>query len=414
MRLTIPFPLASAALAAALVSPAAGAQQAPPNDAATGTLIGRVVDDARCEPVAGANVRVGGRTAQTDAAGRFRFDAMPTGPHAIDARRLGYLAASTRLEVAAGGLAYGELRVAQAGVDEGTLPVVVDSAGRTSPFPGYGARRAPRVVTTPVRPSQGSLFRLRVVMPADGAAPAGMLGGERLHFARVSARTYESLAPAPIDAPDSLVLVVGARRPDGAVDPFAGRDTVSIPIAKGDFPVERLRVAPEFGRQPDLALAERLERESERARDVGCRAHQTPRLWTAAFARPRPGRVTSAFGRGREYNGTVTSRHTGTDFAGATGAPVTATNRGVVRLVDRFYLGGNVVYLDHGAGVVSAYMHLSATAVAVGDTVRRGQRIGSVGSTGRVTGPHLHWVVRYGRVSVDPLSVLAATAAEGR
>ena len=168
-------------------------------------------------------------------------------------------------------------------------------------------------------------------------------------------------------------------------------------------------MAPRFGRQPDLALAERLERESEKARDVGCRAHHTPRLWRAPFARPRPGRVTSAFGRGREYNGTVTSRHTGTDFAGATGAPVTATNRGVVRLVDRFYLGGTVVYLDHGAGMVSAYMHLSRALVAVGDTVRRGQVIGRVGSTGRVTGPHLHWVVRYGRVSVDPLSAIAAT-----
>ena len=144
---------------------------------------------------------------------------------------------------------------------------------------------------------------------------------------------------------------------------------------------------------------------------MGCRAHLTPRLWAEPFRRPRPGRVTSSFGRGREYNGTVTSRHTGTDFAGAVGAPVVATNRGVVRLIDRFYLGGNVVYLDHGAGLVSAYLHLSATAVAVGDTVARGQVIGRGGSTGRVTGPHLHWVVRYGRTSVDPESLLTVSGA---
>jgi hypothetical protein len=359
-------------------------------------------------------VRVGDRTVQTDAAGRFRFGALPAGPHDVDATLPGYPEASTRVEVAAGALGYWEARLARAAGDEGTRPAGMDGAGRARPSPGAGGRMAPRVTSIPARPTQGSVFRVRVVMPGDDATPAGTLGGERLHFARVAARTYESLAAVPVDAPDSLAVVLGRRRPDGTLGPFAVGDTVSLPIAKGDFPVERLRVAPEFGRQPDLALAERLERESERARDVGCRAHQTPRLWTAAFARPRPGRVTSGFGRAREYNGTVTGRHTGTDFAGATGAPVTATNRGVVRLVDRFYLGGNVVYLDHGAGVVSAYMHLSATAVAVGDTVARGQRIGSVGSTGRVTGPHLHWVVRYGRVSVDPLSVLAATAPRAR
>jgi pyruvate/2-oxoglutarate dehydrogenase complex dihydrolipoamide acyltransferase (E2) component len=90
---------------------------------------------------------------------------------------------------------------------------------------------------------------------------------------------------------------------------------------------------------------------------------------------------------------------------------VRAANRGVVRLTSRFYLGGNVVYLDHGEGLVSAYMHLSRTLVAAGDTVARGQTIGHVGSTGRVTGPHLHWVVRYGTSSVDPLSLLALSAA---
>jgi murein DD-endopeptidase MepM/ murein hydrolase activator NlpD len=97
----------------------------------------------------------------------------------------------------------------------------------------------------------------------------------------------------------------------------------------------------------------------------------------------------------------------GTDFAGATGAPVRATNRGVVRIVDAFFYGGKVVYLDHGAGVSSAYLHLSQQLVAAGDTVRRGQVIGRVGATGRVTGPHLHFIVRYGSVTVDPLSLLA-------
>jgi murein DD-endopeptidase MepM/ murein hydrolase activator NlpD len=119
--------------------------------------------------------------------------------------------------------------------------------------------------------------------------------------------------------------------------------------------------------------------------------------------------VTSGFGRGRVFNGTVTSRHMGTDFAGAVGAPVRAANRGVVRIVDRFYLGGNVVYIDHGAGLVTAYLHLSQADVAVGDTVQRGQIIGRVGATGRVTGPHLHLIARYGQITVDPLTLLRVT-----
>jgi len=97
----------------------------------------------------------------------------------------------------------------------------------------------------------------------------------------------------------------------------------------------------------------------------------------------------------------------GTDFAGAPGAPVRAANRGVVRIVDAFYYGGNVVYVDHGGGLTSAYLHLSRQLVAEGDTVTRGQVIGRVGATGRVTGPHLHLIVRYGRVTVDPMSLFA-------
>ena len=105
------------------------------------------------------------------------------------------------------------------------------------------------------------------------------------------------------------------------------------------------------------------------------------------------------------FNGTLTSRHLGVDFRGAVGAPVTAANKGVVALVGDFFLAGNVVYIDHGGGVVTAYFHLSKTMVSQGDTVSRGQEIGLVGSTGRVTGPHLHWSARYGTVTVNPLDL---------
>jgi murein DD-endopeptidase MepM/ murein hydrolase activator NlpD len=94
------------------------------------------------------------------------------------------------------------------------------------------------------------------------------------------------------------------------------------------------------------------------------------------------------------------------DFAGAVGAPIKAANRGVVALVDTFFLAGRVIYIDHGAGLVTGYFHLSEALVSKGDTVARGQTIGRVGSTGRVTGPHLHWTARYGTRTVDPLDLI--------
>jgi murein DD-endopeptidase MepM/ murein hydrolase activator NlpD len=143
-------------------------------------------------------------------------------------------------------------------------------------------------------------------------------------------------------------------------------------------------------------------------------AHETARLWSGTFQRPRPGRITSGYGRARVFNGNVQSRHMGTDFAGAVGAPVYAVNRGIVRIVDEFYYGGNVVYLDHGGGLSTAYLHLSETAVSVGDTVKKGALIGRVGATGRVTGPHLHLIARYGRYSLDPLTLLQVTRPPAR
>ncbi|MDB4876375.1 MAG: putative family peptidase [Gemmatimonadetes bacterium] len=117
--------------------------------------------------------------------------------------------------------------------------------------------------------------------------------------------------------------------------------------------------------------------------------------------------MTSRFGSGRLFNGRVSSNHLGIDYRGAVGEPIYAANRGVVALVAEFFLAGNVVYIDHGDGLVTAYFHMSRPEVAVGDTVERGQEIGLVGSTGRVTGPHLHWSARFGALTIDPADLLA-------
>ena len=260
------------------------------------------------------------------------------------------------------------------------------------------------LVADPSAPRQGSLVRLRVSgIPADTRL-AGRMAGQPLHFSVESGHkaTAESFAAVPIDSDRSLGIVLfcsAGDRQDSLV--------IRLEARTANYPIDHLTVAPRFATPPDSATAERIRRESERALDVAKSAHETPRLWSDPFMLPRQARITSGFGHAREYNGTLTSRHMGTDFAGATGAPVRAVNRGVVRIVDAFFYGGNVVYVDHGAGLTSAYLHLSQQAVAGGDTVGRGQVIGRVGATGRVTGPHLHLIVRYGDVTVDPMSLFA-------
>jgi murein DD-endopeptidase MepM/ murein hydrolase activator NlpD len=180
---------------------------------------------------------------------------------------------------------------------------------------------------------------------------------------------------------------------------------VALRVRPRRAPRERLRVAPEFARPPD-SLAERIRIERDIVQEVRQRTHETPRLWTTPFVRPSTGAVSSGFGVPRVFNGVVRSRHYGVDFAAPRGARVRATSRGVVAYVADFYYSGTTVFIDHGAGLLTGYFHLSRVEVVPGDTVEGGQVIGLVGATGRVTRPHLHWFGAYGGVTVDPLDVL--------
>lgn len=258
---------------------------------------------------------------------------------------------------------------------------------------------------------------MHLVIDGDGAMTEqdrttvpirGTLAGQPLHFEWDGVRAYRALGAVPVSTSGSIPLLLAV--PDGAggsVD-----RTVRIPVAPGNFTVEQLRVAPRFVEPPDSALAARIAAERSQAAVVARRSHRTRRLWSGEFVVPVTGRVTSRFGDAREFNGTIQSRHMGTDLNGLIGTPVKAANRGVVALIGDFYYAGNVVYLDHGRGLMTVYMHLSEILVQRGDTVAAGQVIGQVGATGRVTGPHLHWVARYGPISVDPLSLTKAALAE--
>jgi murein DD-endopeptidase MepM/ murein hydrolase activator NlpD len=230
------------------------------------------------------------------------------------------------------------------------------------------------------------------------------MAGEPLHFLASTGGKWHAIGAVPVDATGSLVASVILQRASGKTETVRAR----LILPKLPPPVAQpLAVDSSFTRPLDSATAARVARENARAREVGTHAHDSPAMWSSSFLRPRTSVVTSEFGSGRLFNGRMTSRHLGVDFRGAVGDPVRAANRGVVALVDNFFLAGNVVYIDHGGGLVTAYFHLSKTLVAVGDTVVRGQQIGLVGATGRVTGPHLHWAARYGAITVNPLDLVS-------
>ena len=181
----------------------------------------------------------------------------------------------------------------------------------------------------------------------------------------------------------------------------AGVERRTLAVASYPYPTESLTGVEEKYVSPPAAELARIEREQRETAAVFARA--TPRQFTLPLGAPlavlpEGGR----FGSRRIFNGEARSPHGGTDFKAAPGTVVFAAADGVVALAAGQYFAGNAVYLDHGDGLVTMSFHLSAILVKNGDRVLRGQAIGKVGATGRVTGPHLHFGVRWRSAKVDP------------
>jgi murein DD-endopeptidase MepM/ murein hydrolase activator NlpD len=271
-----------------------------------------------------------------------------------------------------------------------------------------GAQGSALLAATPARPEPGAVVRFTLNVPASRAdavvAVRGALAEEPLHFLKAAGGVWHAIGGVPVDAEGNLVANAVITRASGKTEIARVRFTMPrIPPAVA----KPLAVDSSFTKPLDAATIARINRENARAREIGRDAHRRAPMWTAQFLRPRSSVITSEFGSGRVFNGRLSSRHLGVDFRGAVGEPIRAANRGVVALVDRFFLAGNVVYIDHGGGVVTSYFHLSKQLVTTGDTVARGQVIGLVGNTGRVTGPHLHWAARYGALTVNPLDLVS-------
>ncbi|MEO8389328.1 MAG: peptidoglycan DD-metalloendopeptidase family protein [Polaromonas sp.] len=189
--------------------------------------------------------------------------------------------------------------------------------------------------------------------------------------------------------------------------PGHGRRTVPYTIAPKRYSEQRLKVAP---RTVDLSPEDqaRYERERDHQALVMATLTEPPHTNSLQMRAPTPGRHSSSFGLRRVFNGQARNPHSGMDIAAATGTPVVAPLPARVIDTGDYFFNGNTVWLDHGGGLLSMVCHLSAIGVKPGDTLKTGERLGAVGATGRVTGPHLHWGVMLNRAMVDPALFLAA------
>ena len=244
-------------------------------------------------------------------------------------------------------------------------------------------------------------------MPRSSAVPGGLvvldLPGD---LATPPAVRFDGNRVMLLRGPDGWRAVVGIPL---AQEPGEARVTVeregvtamrTIAVAGKDYAAQYLKVPP---RQVDLAPADaaRVEVEQQRIRAALATFSESPPA-TLRLRPPIGGPRSSSFGLRRFFNRQPRNPHSGMDIAAPTGTPIVAPADGRVVDTGDYFFNGKSVFIDHGQGLVTMYCHLSEIDVRAGQRVRTGERIGAVGATGRVTGPHLHWGVALNRALVDP------------
>ncbi len=179
----------------------------------------------------------------------------------------------------------------------------------------------------------------------------------------------------------------------------------TIAIAPRAWNIEHIPIGPRPGTAPNEEYARRRAGELALINAARRQDHEVTG-WRQKFIWPVYGRISGRFGSQRIYNGTPGSYHSGIDIAtGTSGTPFVAPADGVVTLAaaSSFSLEGRLLMIDHGMGLNSAFLHASKLVVKEGDMVRQGQYIGNIGATGRATGPHLHWSLKWHEARLDPL-----------
>lgn len=256
------------------------------------------------------------------------------------------------------------------------------------------------VVVTPEIVVAGSPELIRISLPAAVSVEGEWLGRKLEFFASRETHSWIALAGVDVEASTGpSTLHITAHTSDGNVDL-----TRNIDIHPAHYRTGTLTVAPKFVQPPPEAQKE-IEEESQLKAKVFATSATEP-LWRGSFRAPVPAQATDSFGTRRMFNGKLASIHKGADFHATTGTAVHAGNSGVVVLARPLYFEGNCVVIDHGLGLFTLSMHFSRIDVREGQHVKTGDRLGLSGATGRVTGPHLHWAVRWQGAYLDPVKLL--------
>jgi len=262
-----------------------------------------------------------------------------------------------------------------------TLAVAV-ALGTAAPGPGAEPR-------APVRP--GTVVRWP---------------GEGIEWCELGARRSEPLGGAcycPVDLLRKAGPLALARGRGGK------RETAALRVGKFDYPIQKLTL-PRHMVELSPEDLERVNRENREMARLWTR--EGPRRFSLPLEAPLdPLPAGGRFGHRRVINGSPRSPHGGADYSVAEGTPVRAAADGTVAMVADQFFGGHAVFVDHGDGLLTMYMHMSRVDVAEGASVRRGERVGAVGSTGRATGPHLHFGVRWRGARVNPALLLGEPGA---
>jgi len=234
---------------------------------------------------------------------------------------------------------------------------------------------------------------------APGPAPQVVFDGQRVLVARVG-EVWHAVVGLP------LALRPGAHQLS-VLDGEKTARAIPFKVGKRDYETQHVTLANRRQVEPEPEDLRRIAREQESL----VRAFSTfsdTALDTLAFDLPSEGRVSGGFGLRRFFNDERRQPHSGLDIAAPEGTPIVAPAAGTVIEIGDYFFNGLTVVLDHGQGLVTMYNHLSRIDVAKSARVARGERIGAVGQTGRVTGPHLHWSVSLNNARVDPALFLSS------
>ena len=267
------------------------------------------------------------------------------------------------------------------------------ASGPTAVFAFQAASSAPAAVPAvrwrPKAPFNGS----PILFESREPRPAATWLGKKLEF-RKDGELFTALAGVDL-----------ATRPGRHPLKWADDQSILIPVSTRLYAASRITVAPQFV-QPPPEVAKRIAAEQQIKKKAFSSSPMAERFWQGRFQAPTLAGQTSPFGTRRVYNGKTNSIHQGLDFGAPLGTEILASNAGRAVIAREMYFEGGFVVLDHGEGIFTLYMHLSAFLVKEGDRVEKGQPLAKSGSSGRVTGPHLHFAMQWQGSYLEPGTLL--------